>query len=470
MGAPAIVWAVLIIAAFLVGLRLMQSPRTALWGNRLCALCMALALFVTIVELKLAAPAAALLYMAAGAAVGFVLAQKVKMIGMPQTVALLNGLGGAASALVAGVAAAGFAFAQGGQALFFWSTAGFALATGTLTLSGSAVAALKLQGYLRGRPTVIAGHALIMRLLLLGGIALILFNTYTGGIHLAPLLPALIVIFTLFGLLMALRIGGADMPVIISFLNSLSGVAAAVCGLAVENLILVGTGALVGVAGLILTRIMCRAMNRSLPAVLGGFSPPGAPRGAGGSPEQPAEEPGEGTAEEALSPEDRLPAMLREAQKIIVVPGYGMAVAQAQQAVKDLIDACEARGKEVKIAIHPVAGRMPGHMTVLLAETGIDYDKLFEMDAINPEFPAADLVIVVGACDVVNPAAGTAEGTPIYGMPVLHAEQARGVLVCNLDEKPGYSGVENFLYGQRHVVTVWGDAAETVPRITAMLD
>jgi len=200
---------------------------------------------------------------------------------------------------------------------------------------------------------------------------------------------------------------------------------------------------------------------------------PGEPAAVGDAAEETAEPPAETpaeTVEERRISEADLPALLQEAARVIIVPGYGMAVAQAQQAVRQLIDALEQHGKEVKIAIHPVAGRMPGHMNVLLAEVGIDYEKLLDMDAVNPLFASADLAIIVGACDVVNPSANQEEGTPISGMPIINAEQAKHVIVCNLDDSPGYSGVENLLYRQPHVVTLWGDAAETVPRLTALLE
>jgi H+-translocating NAD(P) transhydrogenase subunit beta len=256
------------------------------------------------------------------------------------------------------------------------------------------------------------------------------------------------------------------MPIIISLLNSLSGVAAAVCGFAVENMILTGTGAIVGVAGLILTQIMCRAMNRSLPKVLGGFLVKESTCSA--EPEAAPESPG--AKEAAADPLESLPRLVREAESVIIIPGYGMAVAQAQQQVKDLIDKLEEKGKTVKIAIHPVAGRMPGHMNVLLAEVGIPYEKLYEMEVINREFENTDLVIAIGACDVINPAANTAEGTPIYGMPILEASTAKQIVVCNMDRKPGYSGVDNTLYLSEKAIGIWGNAADTVPQITALLE
>ncbi len=459
---------VVLTIGFLAGIRLMQSPRTALWGNRLGAFSMALAIIFAFLEMGIL-DSLAWVYIFIGGIVGILLARRVKMIQMPQTVALFNGLGGGASALVAGTVMA----VEAGTGLWlFWFTAALALGVGTLTFSGSVVAALKLQGLVSQKPVFLKGHGIILRILLLVGAVLVIGLFYWQ----TPIYQLLILaIFAVYGVFMAIRIGGADMPVIISFLNSLSGVAAAVSGLAVGNFLLAGVGSLVGVAGMILTRLMCRAMNRNLPAVLGGFqtgfvaaSEKAAAEGLIGaeSAAEPGAVPGAGV-EEAAPPEEAAAGLLREAERVILVPGYGMALAQAQQQVKALIDALEADGKVVKVAIHPVAGRMPGHMNVLLAEVGVDYEKLYEMDAINPEFPDTDVVVVVGSSDVINPAATTAEGTPIYGMPVLHVSEARAVVVCNLDDKPGYSGVDNTLYGQDHVLTIWGDAARTVPDLVS---
>ncbi len=451
---------VLITIGFLIGIRLMQSPETALWGNRLGAFCMALAVGFTFWVIGVV-DSFIWIYILSGAVLGIILAQQVKMIQMPQTVALFNGFGGGASALVAGTAIA----VEGGTELWvFWFTAALALGIGTLTFSGSIVAALKLQGMVSQKPVFIKGHFLILRLLLLAGIVLIIGLFFLQ----APIYQILIIcVFAIYGLLMAFRVGGADMPVIISFLNAFSGVAAAVSGLAVGNFLLAGIGSLVGVAGMILTQLMCRAMNRNLPAVLGGFKTGAAPEKQkpdhAASKTAAAEE--TDSAEELAFTGSSAPALLREAEKIIIVPGYGMALAQAQQQVKSLIDALERDGKEVKLAIHPVAGRMPGHMNVLLAEVGVDYDKLYEMDAINPEFSETDVVLVVGASDVINPAATTAEGTPIYGMPILHASEAKAIIICNRGLGSAYSGVKNELYEQENAITLFGDAAQTVPEL-----
>ena len=491
--AVTVLFAAVIVAGFLTGIRLMQSPKTALWGNRLGALSMSLA----VIWAFLAAGEGqgrllhALGYTALGAAAGIALGQSVKMIHMPQTVALLNGLGGAASGLVAWAAVLSFTGQGTGvlataavpeMMMLFWATSGLAVGVGLLTLGGSLIAALKLQGLAFQKPIRVEGHGHILRFMILVCAFFIVLNMAFLGHYFYIMVPVVALLGFFSGVFMTLRIGGADMPIIISLLNSLSGIAASVTGLAVENLILAGTGALVGVAGLILTRIMCRAMNRSLVAVLAGFTPRARPPHAPGltpeggavqveetAGEHPGEDVGEAGREGQLSEAD-LPRILQKADRIIIIPGYGMAVAQAQMAVRQLVDALEQRGKEVKIAIHPVAGRMPGHMNVLLAEAGIDYEKLLDMDTVNPQFASADLAIIVGACDVVNPSANSVEGTPISGMPVLNAEKAKHVIVCNLDDSPGYSGVENILYQQPHVITLWGDAAQTVPGLTALLE
>ncbi|NMA92339.1 MAG: NAD(P)(+) transhydrogenase (Re/Si-specific) subunit beta [Firmicutes bacterium] len=444
---------IIIVIAFLAGIHLMQSPETAVAGNRLGLAGMTAA--ILLVLWNTGSPSAGIL-LVVGGLIGFLLGQLVTMIQMPQAIALLNGLGGAASALVSSVAAA---YPAGGEPVVFWFTAVLATGLGILTLVGSIVAALKLQGWLSQRPVFVPGHNFLLGLFLLTGTLSVLSTLiYPGRELIRLILPLTLVIFALYGLFLSIRVGGADMPIIISFFNSLSGLATAVTGLTVFSLLLTGVGALVGVAGMILTQIMCRAMNRNLPAVLGGIKV-----------KPPEKEASPDRTGEAADPRERLPGILKGAQSFVIVPGYGMAVAQAQQAVKELIDALQVAGKEVKIAIHPVAGRMPGHMNVLLAEVGIPYDMLFELETINPKFKNTDLVIAVGACDVINPAANTAEGTPIYGMPILEVSQSRQVIVCNLDSNPGYSGVPNTLYQEPHTLTLWGDALETIPKLTAMI-
>ena len=297
-----------------------------------------------------------------------------------------------------------------------------------------------------------------MVLLITGLLVIVASFTNISGIIYVAIVTAILALA--YGVLFAIRVGGADMPITISLLNSFSGLAGAICGLTIADPLLVAVGAIVGASGLILTQIMCNAMNRTLVEVLSGSYLNSRNQ------KQKIE-----AAEKILQDETseivkRSPAeLLGQAKKVIIVPGYGMAIGQAQSQVKSLYDTLESQGKEVKFAIHPVAGRMPGHMNVLLAEVDVPYDKLYEMDAINSEFATTDVAIVVGACDVVNPAANTAEGTPIYGMPILNVKEAKNVIVCNLDTKPGYSGVDNSLYDMPNVHLLLGNAAETVKKL-----
>ncbi len=451
----------LITAGFLYGIRLMQTPHTALRGNRIGALCMLVAVLLVLWQYGLFGRPMVWAALITGSLIGLRMAQRVKTIQMPQMVALFNGLGGAASALVI-LACLNLLVTE--TWWFGWLVSALALAVGSITFSGSVVASLKLEGWMTSKPLFFRGQSVLTKWIFY----FIPTITVLAVIDKRPaLLYAVTVSALLYGILLAMRVGGADMPVIISFLNSLSGVAASVSGIALGNLLAAGVGALVGVAGMILTQIMCRAMNRDLLSVLRGF------KDYAGSPETDntqAAVSGDASSEaSARLTADDIPRLLREAHKVLIVPGYGMALSQAQQAVKNLMDALEKGGKEVKVAVHPVAGRMPGHMHVLLAEVGVDYDRLFDMAKINHEFAETDVVVAVGACDVMNPAAASTEGTPISGMPILKVSEAKAVIVCNLNEKPGYSGVENTLYREGHVIPLWGDASETVPEITAAL-
>ncbi|MFZ2830204.1 MAG: NAD(P)(+) transhydrogenase (Re/Si-specific) subunit beta [Mesotoga infera] len=454
-----IIISAIIIVGFIIQIRLMQSPETALLGNRIGAIFMAVAVLYTIIAYGGIGNPSLWLWLIVGGAAGVWLGQVVKMIQMPQMVGILNGFGGAASALVA---VAGSVQYPENAVWYLWLTASLAFTVGTLTFTGSLVAAMKLQGMISGRPVRVDKNGQSQKGLLIAGAVIILLSViFTGIFNLWIVL--LTIVSGIYGVIMALRVGGADMPVVISLLNSFSGVAASITGFAVEDPLLVGVGAIVGVSGLILTRIMCKAMNRSLSAVLTGITTV-VTSNRSGTPVQ--QQSSSIDVPKITEKKTGLAQVVKTARKVIIVPGYGMAVAQAQDKVKELMDKLEQSGKEVKIGIHPVAGRMPGHMNVLLAEVGIDYDKLYDMETINPEFEKTDLTIVVGACDVVNPSANTAEGTPIYGMPILEVDKSRHIIVCNLDEKPGYSGVENSLYSMENVTTIWGNASETVPIIT----
>jgi len=455
-----VVITVAVVALFLAGVALMRSPTTALWGNRIKILAMAAALVFALVEGELWTSLEAWLLLALGAALGLILAWQVKMVQMPQAVALFNALGGGASALVALV----LMLMEEGIPTEIKITMLLTVMVGALTFFGSSLAAIKLRGQvLISLIPRLPGVKVNLIILILGLVA------GAAGVISPPLLtylaPLAVILVVVYGVFTVLAVGGADMPIIISLLNSFSGAAAALCGLSLQSPLLAGTGAVVGVAGFLLTRSMCAAMNRSLPAVLAGFA--GSVTGEKALDKESV--PGEEIPEEEGSLEERACMALQQSRRVVIVPGYGMALAQAQGAVKELVETLESKGKEVKMGIHPVAGRMPGHMNVLLAEVGVPYEKLYDLEAINPEFPQADLAIVIGACDVVNPAANTAEGTPIYGMPVLDVEKAGRVIICNKDEAPGYSGVENPLYKQNKAITWWGDASETVKQLKELL-
>lgn len=447
-----------LVAGVLAGLILMSKPDKARYGNALSALCTLIAIGVTLYHYNILSSAVIWVSVAIGVLVSAVAVIRVKMIQMPQVVALLNGFGGLASALVAILSA------KQSEDVFSFYTAYIALVIGFVTFTGSLVAAGKLQKILPQKPVVLKGHSVFIVLLIAATVVCVVLK--------APLW-AVAILSALFGVLFAIRVGGADMPITISFLNSLSGVAGGIAGIAVGNVLLVAVGGIVGASGLLLTQVMCRAMNRKLIGILlGNTSVSGTapaqmqdvPEETENAPEEETEEPEE-PAEEI--PELSVGEILKNASKVIIVPGYGMALAQAQQQVKDLSDKLEANGAEVKFAIHPVAGRMPGHMNVLLCEVDIPYDKLYEMDSINGEFAECDVAVIIGASDVVNPAANTAEGTPIYGMPVLNAGDAKHIIICNFDLNPGYAGVPNPLYTNPRTIMKLGDAKETVAELIA---
>ena len=449
------------------GIKMMSSPETAVRGNLLGAASMTGAIIVTLVSEGILGYGVLWVSMAVGAFLGYWAALKVTMLQLPQMVALLNGFGGGSSALVSLLAlAVGVSMAGAGMGLFEQATAMLGLIVGGVTFSGSMVAAAKLHGLISGRPIVLEGHQALntgnlVACGVVGALALVVGEGLLMALAMLTLVLAL-----LYGVLFTIRVGGADMPIAVSLLNSFSGVAASISGFAVNNPLLICIGAVVGASGLILTQIMCRAMNRSLGQVLSGATTVIKHGNGVARPEMRVEAE---AARPMPAPSAAVPEhvqVARNARKVIIVPGYGMALAQAQADVKALIDLLEERGAEVKVGVHPVAGRMPGHMNVLLAEVDVPYDKLCEMDDINPEFASADLAVVVGANDVVNPAANTAEGTPIYGMPILRVAEAKHVIICNYDTKPGYAGVDNPLYfGRENVTLLLGDAAITVKQL-----
>jgi len=455
----------LVIAILLVGIHRFNSPVSARFGNQLASLALALGVVLALwrsgTQHPLLLAAAAL----AGAALGWRLAMRVTMVQIPAMVAFQHGAGGLAAALVAYVELV----VAGQGPLDVGRLSGLAgLLIGAATFSGSMIAAAKLSGRMRPTPLILPGHGpatagLLVISLVAGALAL--------GLHLAP--EAILVLTALLavagGALFAVRIGGADMPVLISFLNATAGLAAAACGIILQDRLLIAFGATVAASGSILTRVMCHAMNRRMAKVFAGhqgevnwrpfemFHKPQATP----TTEAPAPVAAPPAAEPAADPFPTAIGALKEARRIVIIPGYGMALAQAQFNVASLATRWTELGKSVKFAIHPVAGRMPGHMHVLLAEAEVDYDLLHEMDVINPELGDTDVVLVVGACDVVNPAAVQTEGTPISGMPILEAHLAKHVIICNLDRKPGYSGVENLLYDDPKTLLLLGDAQKT---------
>ena len=439
---------------FIVGLRLLSSPRTAPLGNLIGALGMALGIAATLVAGGVLDFATVVAGLALGSLLGAVLAYTVKMTAMPEMVALLNGFGGAASALVASAELVRLESTTAAGDMTTLVSIALSLLIGWVTFTGSVVAFLRLREWLLGgRPTVFTGQHVLNLLLFSGAVAMgvLLVRTPATGLPFYLLSGGA----ALLGVLLVIPIGGADMPVVISLLNSYSGMAACATGFVLSNNGLIIAGALVGASGIILTQIMCKAMNRSLTNVLfGGFGQaPATP--AAGSPAAASRPVRGGDAEEA--------AMIFDAARsVVIVPGYGMAVAQAQHAVKELADVLKAMDVDVKYAIHPVAGRMPGHMNVLLAEANVPYEDLWELDAINPLFPETDVALVVGANDVVNPAARNDTASPIYGMPVLEVDKARTVMVCKRSLNPGFAGIDNELYYLDNTMMLFGDAKKTM--------
>ncbi|KXI30955.1 NAD(P)(+) transhydrogenase (Re/Si-specific) subunit beta [Paraglaciecola hydrolytica] len=439
-------------ALFIFGLKLLGHPSTARKGNALSSLAMLLAIVVTLLDLNIVSYQWIIIAMIAGSLVGIYAARMIAMTAMPEMVSLLNGIGGLASLFVAWSTVA----SPANMSLFILVVTYLALLIGGVTFSGSLVAWGKLSERIVGRPIMFKGQAIVNLLVVLAviasGVMFVLFPEQNQYLYLA------IALSLLFGVMLVIPIGGADMPVVISLLNSYSGLAACAAGFALHNNLLIVAGSLVGASGIILTQIMCKAMNRSLVNVLfSGFQSV--------SNEKMVIE-GE---VKALSADDAY-YVLEAAQSVVVIPGYGMAVAQAQHAMKELQLLLENNGAEVAYAIHPVAGRMPGHMNVLLAEADVSYEQLFEMDEINKRIENFDVAIVIGANDVVNPAAREMKGSPIYGMPVINADLAKNVFVLKRGMASGFAGVDNPLFFKPNCRMVFGDAKETLNNIIRQFD
>ncbi len=443
---------------FIIGLKKLGSPATARDGNSLAAVGMLLAVIATLLDRQVLNYQMILLGLAIGSAVGAIAAYKVQMTEMPQMVGLLNGLGGAASALVA----VGEFWRLVGSDAVIPLDANISILLdvfiGGVTFTGSMVAFAKLQGLISGSPITFPLQQPINALLLIAYVASSVYFLATPAN--LPVFLALVAISLLLGVMFVIPIGGGDMPVVISLLNSLSGVAASAAGFVVMNNMLIIAGALVGASGLILTQIMCKAMNRSLFSVLfGAFGKAGGASGGAGG--------GAGDKNvRSVDPEEAA-MMLGYARSVVVVPGYGMAVAQAQHSVRELADQLEKLGVDVKYAIHPVAGRMPGHMNVLLAEANVPYTQLYDMDDINQQFDQTDVALVIGANDVVNPAARHDSASPIYGMPILEVDRAKQTIVIKRGMSTGFAGVDNELFYKDKTTMLFGSAKDAVAKLVS---
>jgi len=446
------------IISFILALRFLSSPARARLGNQIGAAGMLLAIVVTFAQSEVVGYGLIAIGMVLGGVLGAIGARRVKMTAMPQMVALFNGVGGGAAALVSLAEFHNRGPAEGGLPTDVAIAIGLSALIGAISFSGSLVAFAKLQELIQGRPITYAGQQFVNALILAGSLACGI--AIVAGAESEWLLVALIVGALAFGTLFVLPIGGADMPVVISLLNAFTGLAAAATGFELENNVLIVSGALVGASGTLLTLLMGKAMNRTIGNVLfGAFGKVVAgPEAAVVS--------DDGRTVRATTADD-VAIMLTYARRVVVVPGYGLAVAQAQHDVRQLADLLEARGVDVRYAIHPVAGRMPGHMNVLLAEANVPYTQLQEMEEINPEFGRTDVALVIGANDVTNPAARDTPASPIYGMPILDVDQAAAVVVLKRGMSPGFAGIDNALYLDPKTQMLFGDAKDSVLQLAA---
>jgi NAD(P) transhydrogenase subunit beta len=450
---------------FIYGMSGLTGPRTAVRGNLIAAVGMAIAVVATLLTPHVLSGSGTVLLivlgLVIGVAVGIPAALKVRMTAMPQMVALFNGVGGGAVAIIAWIEYR-HRFYSGGSpwALKAEIPTLFAAIVGSISFWGSNIAFGKLQEILPGRPIKLPGQSIIN--LVLFSITVITAIVLAAGTHSQALfILGILVAAALLGNMVVLPIGGADMPVVISLLNAFTGLSAAATGIALNNTAMIVAGMIVGASGTILTNLMAKAMNRSVPAIVAG--------GFGGAIAAPAGGADHGGTVRSTSAQD-VAIQLSYARQVVIAPGYGMAVAQAQHAVRELERALEKKGVEVKYAIHPVAGRMPGHMNVLLAEADVPYDLLREMDEINPEFPRTDVTLVIGANDVTNPAAKNEPGSPIYGMPILEVDRSGAVVVLKRSMASGFAGIDNPLFYEEKTSLLFGDAKSSVSEITSEVE
>ena len=445
-------------AFFIRGLKLLNSPQTARRGNQLAAIGMLIGVIITLFDQQIISFELIIIGIVVGSLIGMLLAKRVAMTAMPELVAVFNGFGGGASALVAWGE-----FARSMDVTMFESaslvTIGLSIFIGALTFTGSFIAFGKLKGFISGNAITFPGLNIINIGSMLAILVLIGFFTFDPTN--STIFWIILGLALLIGITSVIPIGGADMPVVISLLNSYSGIAASMAGFVLGNNLLIVSGALVGAAGLILTNIMCVAMNRSLANVI--FGSFGADGSTGGM-----DSDGDKTVRETSA--DDLAIQIAYASKVVIVPGYGLAVAQAQHVIKEVATKLEARGVQVKYGIHPVAGRMPGHMNVLLAEADVPYDLLKDMDEINPEFSSTDVVLVIGANDVVNPIAKTDPGSPIYGMPILDVQDAKRTVVFKRSLSVGYAGIDNPLFYAEKNQMFFGDAKKSLQALNEALN
>ena len=441
---------------FILGLRQLSHPRTALKGNRTASIGMLLAIVATLLNNQILDFQSIFIAILIGSAIGAIVAKQVEMTSMPQLVALFNGFGGAASLLVATAE-----FYRGGVfPIFIFYTIALSVLIGSVTFSGSFIAFLKLQGIMKGAPIQFKGQHAFNGLL----VVLVITSSIYGllnPLQLGSIFLIIIGVSLLLGILFVLPIGGADMPVIISLLNSFSGLAACATGFVIQNDALIISGSLVGASGIILTDIMCKGMNRTIWNVL--FAGVGSTDAITDNLQVDPMK-----SIKSYEPEDTV-VIFENAKQVVIVPGYGLAVAQAQHMVHELQKLLEGKGVVVKYAIHPVAGRMPGHMNVLLAEANVPYDSLYDLDQINPEFEETDVTLVIGANDVVNPAARHDTNSPIFGMPILDVDKSQTVFVLKRSMNPGFAGIENELFYKDNTIMIFGDAKDTVSKLVSEL-
>jgi NAD(P) transhydrogenase subunit beta len=448
------------IAGFILALKGLGSPKFARQGNQLgaAAAVLAIAMTFTLPALRHSGRnlVLALIAMVLGAAIAVPVARRVKMTAMPQLVAIFNGVGGGAAALISVIELLHLHSLGLKPAVYVTAEVLLGVLIGSVSFSGSAIAFIKLQELITGRPITYPGQQVINAVVGAAIAVLIVIALVTGNI---AFVYVLLLLALGLGVIFVLPIGGADVPVLISLLNSFTGLAVAASGFVLDNNLLIVAGTLVGASGIILTRLMSSAMGRSLPNIL--FSAFGSVITATGGEEGDASRPvRSGTAED-------IGVLLAYARKVVIIPGYGLAVAQAQHTVRELADALTARGVEVFYAIHPVAGRMPGHMNVLLAEANVPYDELKEMDEANPEMSTADVALVVGANDTVNPAAKSTPGSPIYGMPIIHADEAENIIFLKRSMRPGFAGIDNELLYDPKTTLLFGDAKDSLSKLVS---